>query len=487
MEEILNHTSDMVFAVNRDWFLTYANPPAEDLFESSLDEALGKLLWDEAPELAGFFNKDLRKAMREKAPISVDGFYPPLGRWFHARVHPTPDGLTAYLLDITEGRRMVEALRANEQRLGGILENLTDGVVTILENGVIESFNPAAERIFGCSAEDITGRNVKVLMAEPDASRHDDYIKRYVSTGNAKIIGVGLREVVARRKDGSTFPAEIGISEMWCRGARIFVGVLRDISARKRAEEETAHLEARLRQSQKMEALGTLAGGVAHDLNNTLVPILGLTELTLPELPADTIARANLEKVVAAAQRGKALVNQILAFSRQDEPNRRPTELCAVIKEAFSLLRATLPRTIKISQRLNETVGPVCADATQIHQVLINLGSNAGDAMGLKGGIFEVRLEKAVVVGRPNGLQPGLPPGAYAKLTVSDTGPGMDADTLQRIFDPFFTTKPVGEGTGMGLAVAHGIIAAHGGELTVRSEPGHGTTFEIFLPLARTD
>lgn len=385
--------------------------------------------------------------------------------------------------DLTKQVEAEQALHDREQRLRGILDNLTEGVITMQANGVIESINAATVRMFGYLAEEVVGQNVKILMPEPDHSQHDKYLERYLSGGERKIVGIGPREVTCRRKDGSVFPAELAVSDVQHDGLQIFIGVMRDITARKRREEERADLEARLRQSQKMEGLGTLAGGIAHDLNNVLVPILGLTGLTLEDLPADSLARANLEKVVGAARRGRDLVSQILAFSRREEPNRQPVELSNLIREISSLLRATLPSTIEIRERLDETLGPIIVDSTQIHQVLMNLSSNARDAMGLKAGVLEIALGKVELDDRSAAQYPDLKPGCYASVTVSDTGPGMDQDTVQRIFEPFYTTKAVGEGTGLGLSVVHGIITAHGGAIDVRSQLGRGTTFEILLPI----
>jgi PAS domain S-box-containing protein len=265
-------------------------------------------------------------------------------------------------------------------------------------------------------------------------------------------------------------------------------GVAQDITERLHTEEQLryAQQEEQVYQSRKMEAIGTLAGGIAHDFNNILAAILGYTELTLPDVAANTNAQRNLQAVLAASTRAKELVQQILTFSRKNKQERTPLQLHQVVAEALTLLRASLPATITIRPDLAEDTAPVLAEATQIHQVIMNLGANAEYAMRATGGTLDVRLD-AITVDEAFTMQhPTLRPGPHVRLTVRDTGPGIPLEVQERIFEPFFTTKGVGQGTGMGLAVAHGIVANHGGIITVQSRPGEGTIFEIFLPQCAT-
>jgi signal transduction histidine kinase/CheY-like chemotaxis protein len=252
-------------------------------------------------------------------------------------------------------------------------------------------------------------------------------------------------------------------------------GIARNITERKL-------LEAQLRQAQKMEAIGTLASGIAHDFNNILAAILGYSELTLDEVPPASPARQHLQRVIAAGVRAKELVQQILLFSRQTEQARQPLQLSPLVTEALALLRAALPATIELRQALADHVGTVMADPTQIHQVLLNLCTNAAQAMRDTGGVLTVGLDTCERVADMPAGAPHLAPGPYVRLTVRDTGPGMTPAILERIFEPFFTTKDVGEGTGLGLAVVHGIISNHGGAIRVDSAPGYGTTFTVYLP-----
>ncbi|MBI4644321.1 MAG: PocR ligand-binding domain-containing protein, partial [Deltaproteobacteria bacterium] len=259
----------------------------------------------------------------------------------------------------------------------------------------------------------------------------------------------------------------------------------RFITERKKAEEERKKLAAQLIQAQKMEAIGTLAGGIAHDFNNILTAIIGYTELVQDELEEGTPISNYQQEVLKAAERARDLVKQILAFSRQDKQELKPIQITPIIKDTLKFLRSSLPTTIDIRGHLASDTGIVLANPTQIHQVLMNLGTNAAHAMREKGGILGVGLEKIDLQADNLGRYPHLSFGPYLRLTVSDTGHGMDQEMVARIFEPFFTTKNQGEGTGMGLAVVHGIIKSYGGEIKVYSEPGKGTTFQVLLPSFR--
>lgn len=245
-------------------------------------------------------------------------------------------------------------------------------------------------------------------------------------------------------------------------------------------EKEKSKLEKQIQHSQKMEAIGTLAGGVAHDFNNILYPILGYTEMAIDETAEESPARESLDEIMTAAQRARKLVEQILTFSRLDHQGRIPLKMQGAIKEALNLLRATLPATIEVVQRIDENCGPVLVDPTQIQQVVMNLCTNAFHAMQDHGGTLTVSLEETQIAS--DDLPANLNPVTYIKLTVTDTGYGMSKDIIERVFEPYFSTKKIGEGTGMGLAVVHGIIKGYDGDIQVYSEPGNGTTFNVYLP-----
>jgi signal transduction histidine kinase len=284
--------------------------------------------------------------------------------------------------------------------------------------------------------------------------------------------------LVNRKKDGTLYEEEAAITPIRDHAGRIvsYVAVKRDVTREVR-------LKKQLRQAQKMEAIGTLAGGIAHDFNNILAAIIGYTELARMDLVENAPLMDNINKVLVASYRARDLVAQILAFSRQSEQELKPVSISSIVKEVLKLLRASLPATIDIRQRVLLEPATILADATQIHQVLMNICANAGHAMRSTGGVLDVYL------GAPRGeFEPPLSlqhlaGEDYLCLAIRDTGHGMPSEILDRIFDPYFTTKKKEEGTGLGLAVVHGIVTSHNGHLTVESKPGEGTTFKIYFPL----
>lgn len=260
----------------------------------------------------------------------------------------------------------------------------------------------------------------------------------------------------------------------------------REINQRKRAEKERLKLEDKLLQARKMESIGTLAGGIAHDFNNILGAIIGYSELVMDDIPDNTIAKQNIGQVLTSAFRARELVKQILAFSRKSDKIRKPVLLSRVVEEALPLLRSTIPSTIKIQSFMEKKLTPLMANSTELHQVVINLCANAAHAMAVSGGVLEIVL-KEIDIDNDIVTQKNLEPGRYQQLIVSDTGHGIDPDTIDRIFEPYFTTKKHGEGTGMGLAVVHGIVKSCNGDISVYSEPGKGTVFHVFLPVAEAE
>jgi len=370
-----------------------------------------------------------------------------------------------------------EALEFSEL-LSKILDHSIDGMITVNTEGKILSFNLAAERLFGYEAREVLGKNVSMLMPLPYAEKHDDYMSAYLETGNAKIIGKG-REVIGLRKDGMKFPFHLTITKPFQLGTHCgFLGIVRDLS-------QTKTFESQLRRAQKMESIGTLAGGIAHDFNNILGGISGYVELMLEDATPGSGFQEDLIEMKKACQRGRDLVLQILTFSRRDRAALEPMQLQPIVKESLKLLRATFPATIKVVEDFSDECPLIIGDVTQIHQVLMNLGTNAYHAMRKDGGVLTVRLKQVKLDDRYLGLHPNLSFGDYNLLQVCDTGHGIRPEHLQRIFDPFFTTKAVGDGTGMGLAVVHGIVQSHQGDILVESEPGKGSVFSLFFPVHR--
>jgi PAS domain S-box-containing protein len=389
--------------------------------------------------------------------------------------------------DMTERRLAEEALRLSQRRLAGILDIAQDAIISVDDTRIIRLFNKGAERIFGFAAYETIGRPLELLL--PDGKTLVEDIESRADKGAA---GAPERvEVRARRKGGTEFPAELSASKFQLGEETVFTIILRDISERRRAELERAHLLGQFHQAQKMEAIGRLAGGIAHDFNNVLAAILGYADLALYDLPADSPAAGNVQQVLKAGRRGKTLVRQILAFSRREERVERPVRLDQVLQESMDLLAATLPKSVQVERRVSAPGAVVHGDEAELHQMIMNLCVNAAQAIGQERGRIEVELDQVDLrAGAQGPLQPSgarlvagaLLPGSYVRLAVTDTGVGMSEDTVSHIFEPFFTTKPKGEGTGLGLAAVHGIVTGKRGAIAVRTAPDAGTRIEIFLP-----
>ncbi len=383
------------------------------------------------------------------------------------------DCLLETVRDVSERQATEEKMR----RLAMAVEQAGELILITDVEGVIQYVNPAFERCTGYTRDEAIGQTPRILKSGRHPAAFYDRMWHIISQGR-----VWTGRSTNKKKDGTLYEQESTISPVRDRddGHIInYVAVARDVTREVR-------MEARLRQSQKLEAIGTLAGGIAHDFNNILSPILGFSELVRDQMPAESEMRDNVDEVIRAASRAKDLVHQILTFSRQAEAEQTPVRMGAVVREALRLLRATIPPTIEISGHIDDETGIVLADSTLLHQVVMNLCTNAYHAMEVSGGQLEVSLTAEQIPADLAAGHPRLKTGAtYACLSVRDTGHGMDAATLERIFDPFFTTKEMGKGTGLGLATVHGIVMNLGGDIVVRSEVGKGTTFQVYIPQAQ--
>jgi PAS domain S-box-containing protein len=375
----------------------------------------------------------------------------------------------------------VGSAEAQAGKLRGILESAAIAIITIDDRGLIEAVNPMTERLFGYAAAELAGQNVKVLMPDPYRAEHDGYISSYVKTGTRKIIGIG-REVTGRRKDGGTFPIHLAVSEFEAKGKRYFTGMIHDLSDRKHVEEALRDSERRLAQAQKMEAVGQLTGGIAHDFNNLLLVITGNLELLERYVDGDN-ARALLKEAHDAAALGAQLTDQLLTFARQRQLDPRVVRLNDLIIGVADMLRRTLGEQISLSTSLARDLWETCADPCQFQSAIVNLAVNARDAMP-KGGRLIVETRNVVVEADQFGADPELKRGDYVQLSVSDTGMGMPAEVRDRVFEPFFTTKEKGRGTGLGLAMVYGFVKQMGGNISIYSEVGRGTTVNLYLPRA---
>ena len=381
---------------------------------------------------------------------------------------------------IAERRRAEQALRASEEHFRLLIENALDMIQMVAPDNTILYVSPSCERVLGQTLSELRGQRLLDIVHPEDRQAAARAIERaFAEPGSVQSYAVRVRGAGGRwRTLESMGRAHRDAHE----GLRAVINS-RDVTEREQAEAEKRRLEAQLRHARKMETLGTLAGGIAHDFNNILQAIVGCTELAQHVLPPDNPAAGYLERVVDGTGRARKLVRQILTFSRQDEPERRRVPVEKVVDESLALLRATLPSTIEI-RRSGGAGGAVLADPTQLQQVLMNLCTNAQHAMEGTGGVLEVALERVRIDLEMSRAHPPLEPGPAVLMRVGDTGCGMSDDVKERIFEPFFSTRDVGRGTGLGLSVAHGIVASHGGAITVESAPGEGTTFHVYLPEA---
>ncbi len=371
----------------------------------------------------------------------------------------TSETLARYEAERRERAKVEKALQESEETYRHLVENINDVIYATDAHGTITYLSPAVEVHTGYKPSELVGEVFFNFVHEADKQRvrkqfgdilagrlAPNEFRVVIKTGEARWIRTSSRPIY---RDGQAM------------GVR---GVFIDIT-------ENRFLEKRLRQTYKMEAIGTLAGGIAHEFNNVLAAIIGFTELTQLEVPGNSVAKSHLQHVLNASHRAKDLVQQILAFSRQSDPARERLSLTQTIQDVHALLRASLPSTIDLRLQMRGETGTVLANRTQLHQVLVNLCSNAEYAMRETGGRLDIMVDTLERDDQP-----------WVQLTVRDTGSGMAPDVVERIFDPFFTTKETGEGTGMGLAIVHGMITSHGGTITVESTLGKGTTFTLALP-----
>ena len=395
-------------------------------------------------------------------------------RWVHGLGNPVFDEkgqvarLVGVIQDVTERRRVEE--RINVQ--ASAMTAAANAIVITDRNGIIEWVNPAFTKLTGYTAEEVVGSSPRLLKSNHHPPGFYANLWATVLTGN-----VWHSEIINRRKDGQLYTEDMTITPVRDVDGQVahFVAVKQDVT-------DQRQLEKRMQQAQKMEAIGTLAGGIAHDFNNILAAMFGYAYLLQQDTDGIPAAQENIAEILKAAGRAKDLVQQILTFSRQREQKPQVIHIGAVIKEAIKFLRASLPAQIKIEMTLSDDAPAVLADPTQIYQVAINLATNALHAMEGRPGQLTIALERFEPDAKFIQMHPEFRRKLYVRLTVADTGHGMDAKTLERIFEPFFTTKPVGKGTGLGLAVVHGIVEAHHGAITVDSEVGRGTTFQLYFP-----
>ena len=484
-ETILASTNDLIALKNRHSVYLAVNAAFCKHIGKEAEEIIGKSDADLFPaEAAATYQKEDAAVMDSGRPSFQDLELPkgPGGQsqWLHISKTPVVDdhgactGLLCSIHDITGRKQAEEILENNEARFRGLFDNMNSGAAVFRttdngENFVVVDFNKAAEEIEKLDKEQVIGKNINVIF--PNVLEFDltEILRSVWRTGTPEHNPPTFyqHERISGWREHHVYKLPSGE----------LVALFDDVTRRKQVEEE-------LRQAQKLEAIGTLAGGIAHDFNNILTAIIGYTQLMLYDTPADGKSQPLLKEVLNASKRATNLVSQILSFSRQTEKERKPIEIQPVIKEALKLLRGTLPSTIKIEQEIDAKCRMVMADPVQIHQILMNLCTNAYHAMRNNGGTLSVRLEEtAIGLGFCDAQAQVLPPGPYLRLTIRDTGDGMDEKTLTKIFTPYFTTKAAGEGTGLGLSTVLGLARSYNGGITAESAPGKGSIFAVYLPV----
>jgi PAS domain S-box-containing protein len=391
-------------------------------------------------------------------------------------------GVTFTALDITSRKQVEKDLRESEEQYRSLFKN-NHSVMLLIdpETANIVDANPAALSFYGWSYEALTRKK----MFDINTLKEEQVFGEMEKAKMEKRKHFYFRHCLA---SGEIRDVEVYSGPIKVHGKELLYSIVHDITARKKAEKEKASLEAQLLHARKMESIGTLSGGIAHDFNNLLGIILGNAEMAMDDVPELHPAKFNLNEIRTASLRARDVVKQLLSFGRKTDPKQRPVKLVQIAEDALKFLRSSIPTSIEIRQNIPvDTDDSILADSTQINQVMINLCTNAAHAMEDTGGVMTIGIQNIYLDQISAAVYPHLPPGNYVKLTVSDTGPGIDPEIKNRIFDPYFTTKEVGKGSGIGLSVVHGIVKNHNGAISVDSKFGKGTTFSILFPVAEEE
>jgi len=490
LRAVVDTAVDGVILIDASGAILMFNPACERLFGYPAHEVLGKNVKmlmpapyrDEHDHYLGNYHRSGERKIigigREVIGQRKDGSTFPMDLSVGEAKEDGESIFVGVIHDLTERRRSEKALLEAAARMQAVVDTAVDGVILIDSQGTVLMFNPACERLFGYAADEVVGQNVRMLMPAPYREEHDRYLSNYHATGDRKIIGIG-REVVGRRKNGTTFPMDLSVGEAKQEGQSVFVGIIHDLTDRKRTEEQ-------LIQAQKMETVGQLSGGIAHDFNNLLTVIIGNSETLGDRLKARPDLKQLSDTVLGAGERGAELTRRLLAFSRRQVLQPVPIDCQRLIDDMNELLRRTLREDIEIETTHAQGLPRALVDPPQLESAILNLALNAQDAMPT-GGHLTIATADAVLDERYRDQHPEVLPGEYVMVSVTDDGSGMPPDVLERVFEPFYTTKDVGKGSGLGLSMVYGFVKQSNGHVSIYSEPGLGTTVRLYLPTARAD
>ncbi len=464
--------------------IVLVNREIERLFGYPREEVLGQSVELLVPEglrkAHGGFRGQFFSAPQVRAMGAGRDLY---GRRKDGTQVPVEIGLTPVVTDeglfVLSSVVDISARRRAEARFRAAVESSPAGMVMVDSGGHIVLVNREVERMFGWDRDELLGKPMEILVPERYRSDHPDFRAGFFQAPDARAMGRG-RDLFGLRKDGSELPVEIGLNPIETEEGTFVLASVVDISLRKQEERERRELERQLRQLQKMEAVGTLAGGIAHDFNNILGAIMGFGELLKGAVAGDQ-AQRDLEELLAFSRRGKELVQRIQAFGKRKEGTHVPLDLEGQLGEVVSLVRSSFPPTVTVQCRVPPEASRIMGDPTALHQVFMNLAVNAAQAMP-GGGRLEMEAEPVYVTDSWARAHPYLREGHYVRVSVRDSGVGIDPEIQGRVLEPFFTTKPPGQGSGLGLAIVHGIVREHGGALEIESAPGEGTTVRVILP-----
>lgn len=483
--KMIANIGEVIVIIDEEGINRYKSPNIENLFGWKPKEVVGYSTWDNVhPDDIQITREYFERIAQKPGSVGTiecryrckDGSY----KWIEftgTNLFHDPDirGLLGNYQDITERKNWEKELSDSEARFKTFHE-ASSGGIAIHDKGTILDCNKGLAEMTGYSHDELIGMDGLLLIAENSRA----LVMNNILSGYEKPY-----ESMGLRKNGEEYPIRLQAQNIPYKGKNVRSVEFRDISEQKHADKERESLQTQLNQTQKMEAIGILAGGIAHDFNNILFPIIGISEMLLEDYPEEGPLREGMSQIYTSAIRAGNLVQQILTFSRQEKNELKLLIIQPIIKEALKLIRASIPTSISIHQNLDPNCGAVKADPTQIHQIVMNLATNAYHAMEETGGELKVNL-KEVKLGQHDLINTDMAPGFYACLKIEDTGKGINKEIMDKIFDPFFTTKEKGKGTGMGLSVVHGIVKSMNGEIKVQSELGKGTEFQIFMPVIKS-